>query len=218
MRKVILLGSISFLISQYLPTLASNKQPIKRESFVQLCQRRESLPRSTKHTIDGMLKSVGTKSCIKANTTIIAMGSISLKRRGITDLSPLANFPNLTDLGLSDNQISDLRPLSSLTKLTTLDLTNNKITDLKPLATLTNLGDLYLNRNQITDVKPLANLTDLTTLYLVKNRISDVRPLANLRNLQRLELRGNKVTEKDCPFNKTMCNKVYNIDIKQEQE
>jgi internalin A len=63
-------------------------------------------------------------------------------------------------LNLRNNQITDLAPLANLTNLTELDLSKNQITDLSPLANLTNLTELYLWNNHITDLLPLANLTN----------------------------------------------------------
>jgi internalin A len=216
MKKFFLIASLSLLISQALPTIASAKQLSKSESFIQLCQRRKSLPRATRHTIDAMLFRIRTKSCQKANDTITSMGSLTLRDSGITDLTPIASFPKLERLYLPGNKINDLRPLSNLTQLTSLDLENNKIIDINPLTKLNKLDSLYLMNNQITDIRLLANLTKLQFLDLRVNNISDVRPLANLKNLRKVELRGNKVTQKDCPFSERMCNGVYNTDMKKE--
>jgi internalin A len=217
MKKFFLLASLSLFISQTLPTIALAKQPTKSESFIQLCQRRKSLPRATKHTIDAMLFRIRTKNCQKANDTITSMGSLTLRDSGITDLTPIASFPKLKMLSLPGNKINDLRPLSNLTQLISLNLTNNKIIDINPLNKLTKLDSLYLMNNQLSDIRPLANLTKLQFLDLRENNISDVRSLANLKDFRRLEMRGNKVTAKDCPFiSEKMCAEVYNVDKSKE--
>jgi internalin A len=212
MKKIVVLTSLSLLLSQALPIIASAKQPPKGEDFIQLCERRKSLPRSSRHTIDEILHHIGTKNCRKANAKIIKTGSLILRGRAITDLSPIASFPNLDSLSLSDNQITDLRPLANLTELNFLSLKHNRITDLKPLAKSKKLIDLYVNDNQITDITPLANLTKLQFLGLQSNNISDLRPLANLKKMRELDVRDNKVTRKDCPFDKGTCDEVYILD------
>jgi internalin A len=212
MKKIAVLASLSLLLSQASPIIASAKQPTKSEDFIELCERRKSLPRATRHTIDEILDQIGTKNCRKANAKVIKMGSLILRGKVIADLSPIAMFPNLDSLSLSDNQITDLRPLANLTKLRSLSLKHNRITNLKPLAKSRKLIALYVNGNKITDIRPLANLTQLQFLGLQSNNISDLRPLANLRKMSEIDVRGNKVTRKDCPFNKEMCEEVYIID------
>jgi internalin A len=209
MKKTLLLASLSLLLSEVPLTMALTKQPTKSENFIQLCQRRKYLPRATRHTIDEILYHTGTKNCQKANAKIIRTGSLILRGKAITDLSPIASFPNLDSLSLSDNQITDLSPLADLPKLKFLSLKHNRITNLKSLTKSRNLIGLYVNDNQITDIRPLANLTQLQFLGLQSNNISDLKPLANLKKMRELDVRENKVTRKDCPFDKEMCDEVY---------
>lgn len=60
------------------------------------------------------------------------------------------------DVGFSfnlwNNKISDIRPLANLTNLTELSITNNQVTDITPLASLTKLNSLGIGTNQITNV------------------------------------------------------------------
>jgi internalin A len=212
MKKIVLLASLSLLLSQASPIIASAKQPTKSEDFIQLCERKKSLPRATRYTIDEILHQIGTKNCRKANAKIIKMGSLIIRGKAITDLSPIAMFPNLDSLSLSDNQITDLRPLADLPKLKFLSLKHNRIANLKPLAKSRRLVALYVNGNRITDIRPLANLSQLQFLGLQSNNISDLRPLANLKKLREVDVRSNKVTRKDCPFDKEMCDEVYILD------
>ena len=100
----------------------------------------------------------------------------------ITDLSPLANLTNLTDLYLGDNAITDILPLAGLTNLTELVLYKNTITDISPLAGLTNLTELYLRANSITDVSSLEGLINLTRLGVSDNPIQDTAPLWTLQD------------------------------------
>ena len=116
---------------------------------------------------------------------------LGLSGNTISDVSPLRNLTNLKRLLLSDNTISDASPLRDLTNLTDLRLSDNTISDVSPLRDLTNLTDLGLSGNTISDVSPLRDLTNLTDLRLSDNTISDVSPLRNLTNLTDLWLQGN---------------------------
>ena len=139
-----------------------------------------------------------------------------LWQNNITNLAPLRNLTQLTDLNLSYNYdydsstdvltlISDLSPLKDLTNLTSLSLssysfsarfdTTPGITALLPLKNLTQLEYLNLSGNKIVDVSPLANLTKLSrTLNLENNQITNIETLANLTALRRLNIMENKIT------------------------
>ena len=89
--------------------------------------------------------------------------TLTVSRKGITDLTGLQAATGLTRLTLSYNAITDVSPLQDLENLTTLDLRNNQIMDVSPLAGLTSLRQLYLrgNENLTTGLKQLVPLTDL---------------------------------------------------------
>lgn len=113
-----------------------------------------------------------------------------------SDLTPLANLTELTDLNLQFNLIEDITPLANLTKLTDLRLTFGKIQDITPLESLVNLTSLDLQENlKISDISSLANLTSLTYLVLSFNRISNIDALSQLTGLTALDLTGNQFTE-----------------------
>ena len=84
-----------------------------------------------------------------------AVTSLNLQKKGITDISVLAQCTDLTWLNLNNNQISDLTPLKNLNKLESLFLNNNMITDISALAGLKNLKTLQLQKNAITDWSPV---------------------------------------------------------------
>ena len=137
---------------------------------------------------------------------MLILGSLSLRNRGITDLTGLEHAHNLTRLSLgaeyirgegdvNNNAVSDFSPLSGLTQLTYLDLRDNTISDVASLTQLTQLRILNLNNNTIVDVAPLAQLTQLTRLLLNNNTIVDVAPLAQLTQLGDLFLDGNTIVD-----------------------
>jgi Leucine-rich repeat (LRR) protein len=98
----------------------------------------------------------------------------------IKDISSLAYFVNLKDLGLSINAVSDISVLSKLTKLFNLQLQSNMISDLSPLSSLKNLVILELRDNQITDVSAISGLKSLELLSLAGNMITDFSPLKDI--------------------------------------
>ena len=118
-----------------------------------------------------------------------------LTNTGVSDLTPLAELTNLTRLSLGDNSIVDLTPLTELTNLTWLSLGDNSIVDLTPLTGLTNLTELWLWNNSFSDSTPLAGLTNLTWLWLSDNSIADLTPLAGLTNLTDLTLTNTSIAD-----------------------
>lgn len=108
----------------------------------------------------------------------------------ISDLSLLAQMPNLKQLYLCQQQIADLSPLAGL-PLKELYLGDNQIEDLSPLASVTSLQVLYLGNNPFTDLTPLSSLELLRVLNLDaidRAHLDRFAPLAGLEMLEQLSL------------------------------
>ena len=106
----------------------------------------------------------------------------------ISDLSLLAEMPNLESLYLCRQEIKDISPLAEL-PLTVLALCENKILDLSPLAELTELETLYLGGNPATDYSALAGLTRLETLAVEGSAPAGIAAVEDLSFLDGLTLR-----------------------------
>ena len=121
----------------------------------------------------------------------------------ITDLSPLANLTNLTQLHIWHREVDgmppvtnlDITPLSGLINLEGLSLENNGISDISPLAGLKELQLLGLAVNTIEDLSPLTGLKKLRHLNLSANNIENFSPLAELTNLEELWIEDNPSTD-----------------------
>ncbi len=78
MKKVIaLVSGVTFLLQALSTTAAPSQQP-KAKTFAQWCQQRNSVPASTKLTIDLLLKQAGTKNCKQADAKLNSLTSIEL--------------------------------------------------------------------------------------------------------------------------------------------
>ena len=118
---------------------------------------------------------------------------LDLSEKGLSNISEIESFKELTELNLSGNSISDISALGNLTNLQTLNLSYNNISDIGALASLTNLTELNLSGNKnISDISALGNLTNLQTLNLSYNNISDISALGGLTNLTELDWSYNK--------------------------
>ena len=115
----------------------------------------------------------------------------------LTDIGPLANLVNLTELHVEGQDISDLSPVSGLTGLKELHFYRNEIEDLSPIAGLVNLEEIALGENPISDLSPLsgADLGKLERLYMWNCEIDDLSPLSDLTSIKLLHLYGNEVVD-----------------------
>ena len=114
---------------------------------------------------------------------VASIASLTIKSRGLSDLTDLAGMTGLVYLDLRDNAIADLTPLQSLPRLEELYLSDNSLEDVSPLGQLQGLKTLDLHNNAIRDVSPLAALQHLENLNLLDNLVSDYEPVAFVQNL-----------------------------------
>lgn len=177
------------------PAANQVRQQQESKSFAQWCLERQTLPATTQHTVNMLLKYYKTDSCQKADERTSQETLLNLSNSQIIDLRPLARMNKLEYLILSNNKINDLRPLAGLRRLIHLNLDGNQIRDLSPLAGLKNISALDLSSNQIRDLRPLIGLSKIYNIQLRNNQISDLTPLASLTNLGTINLEQNYVSD-----------------------
>ena len=102
---------------------------------------------------------------------------------------------SIKELDLSDKGLSNISDIEYFKELTMLSLRFNEISDISALGNLTNLQTLYLSANEISDISALRSLTNLEQLDLDANEISDISALGNLSGLSWLDLSNNNLTE-----------------------
>ncbi len=117
------------------------------------------------------------------------MQTATIRVRGETDLSPLAQLSNLENLTLYlGSKPTDLSALANLKQLKTLRIHGEGVVDLSPLATLSELRKLNLTRTSVANLTPLAGLRNLKSLNLTETKVDSVTALLDLRDLERLVL------------------------------
>lgn len=124
-----------------------------------------------------------------------SLSALSLRDRGIRDISSLAELTGLTYLDLSGNAIEDASSLSALTGLEHLDISGNPIADISFVSVMNGLQDLTLTGCRITDIEPLCGLNGLTALYLADNPVRSFDSLALLKDLSILDISGTGFTD-----------------------
>lgn len=123
-----------------------------------------------------------------------AQTRLNLSSKQISNIDPLNNFVELTELVLRDNRINDASALRQLRKLKTLNLNKNRLSA-APLLFTTVLENLYLGENFINTTKDMQRHTRLKRLNLFKNRLTDTLHIMPLRNLAYLDLRQNRISD-----------------------
>src|SRR5699024_2750015 len=118
-------------------------------------------------------------------------------QNNITDLSPLTNLRNLTELDVSFNEISDISSLMNLNKLITLSVDGNYFTKLPSFKNLESLETLYMSDNRVTDLSNLAGLKKLKYLSFVRNNVNNLSVLKELPKLEVVILLQNKIEDKE---------------------
>ena len=97
--------------------------------------------------------------------------AIDVGHNNVSDLSFLANFPGLRRLICIDSKkhVTDISVLAQLPDLEYIELFMQDITDISALANHENLLDLNLCHNNITDLTPLYSCPNLERLWISCN-------------------------------------------------
>ncbi|MBD2363437.1 leucine-rich repeat domain-containing protein [Anabaena minutissima FACHB-250] len=174
MKNKLFLGSIfAFTIGfNAIPVIAAPSNPENPKTFTEWCKQKSTLPQQTRHTVEVLLKAIGTQDCVRANKSLIFATALDLTNSQISDIQPLSSLTHLTALKLSNNQISDIQVLSNFTELISLDLSKNQISNIQSLSGLNKLLFLNLSNNQISDTKFLPKLTNLSVINISNNPIN----------------------------------------------
>ena len=211
-------------VSEWMPDAAL--QAVVRETLEEL-----GLPASAPFTKEKMLQLTSLNANHRGIVDITGLEfALSLKelylggRNRITDLSPLANLTNLTQLHIWHREVADMppvtnldiSPLSGLINLESLVLENSGISDVSLLTELKALQGLGLSANTIEDISPLAGLKKLQRLDLSANNIEDLSPLAGLTNLWELRIRDNPATDFSPLTALNLTDLHYDVDVNED--
>lgn len=139
------------------------------------------------------------ESCYSASYTLEELRylknlkKLSFERYSFTDLAPIGELTQLTELSFWNNiyteGFTDISPLKNLTNLTSLSIENTSIADISPLSNLTNLTYLNLSHNSsIADFSSIGNLKNLTEIDFSHTKIADLSILVELEQLEYIYL------------------------------
>ena len=118
-----------------------------------------------------------------------AIVEVELSRRGLSDVSALADFPGLGRIDISGNSLADLSGLSRCVELRWVKASANRLSSTAGIDDATKLKALLLDHNIITELGPIRQLSALQTLDLSHNPLATpVEGLADMRGLATLNL------------------------------
>lgn len=126
-----------------------------------------------------------------------ALRVVSADDNDITDVSPLANHEELTEVQLSNNHVADISALGSCTKLRYLGLSSNVISDISALEPCEGIWQIDVSDNRLQSLNGLANHDGLRQVYAQRNSISDASGLVGCSGLTELNLARNQLTDLD---------------------
>ncbi len=201
------------------PEVATHEPPrlsARRPPFLDMCKS-ASTPAGVRHTIDILKSQISIVDCDEAFLQLQKLDQLDLTGLQLTDLTPLASFPQLRllrlgnnqiksidalalltqleELQLNDNELEDINALSSLAQLKVLDLGHTQITSIKPVQTLTRLEWLDVSQNKITDISFLPQANALWYLSVANNRIESIDAVTILKQLRELYIQGNRIRD-----------------------
>jgi len=159
-------------------------------------------------TVQGGGDRAGIVTDISLITTFPNLRYFKLDSYLITDISPLANATNITELDLISNlsgllvnniqiesSLVDVDPLSSMVWLQKLSLgsheASSNINSISALTALTNVEELYLVNLSSDNISLLSSLVKMKRLSLVRMPlISNISAVQNMNNLEYFYLSG----------------------------
>jgi len=135
---------------------------------------------------------VDTNDCTAVEQWARTVLILTLNKKSITSVKPIAFFTALQELYLYDNLIQDAQPIASLQNLRKLNLSTNRLTGV-PRLDSSQMEQLYLAQNELSQITNLSNLHQLQYLSVKDNRLIDPSPVAGIATLSDPDLRNNQI-------------------------
>lgn len=106
----------------------------------------------------------------------------------ITNLNPLTELTDLTEVYFTNTLIDDVSPLRNLNKLENIVCSGSKVRSLEPLRYASNLKEINCLATPIDDISVLANLKNLNKLNIGETYVTKIDTLTGLKSVSQLDL------------------------------
>ena len=116
-------------------------------------------------------------------------GSVRLQFEKVDDATvaaAIAQFPNATEVSVSDSQLTSIAPFALLVNATKLKIKDVKNLNIAPLAALRKVRSLEFTYSEIADLSPLAGMTELVDIDFYGAVLKDFSPLAACPKLDKV--------------------------------
>lgn len=130
------------------------------------------------------------------------LSSIEIANSSLTDISFVAEIPDLRYFSVRNNQISDLSPLSNCKNLYELDIQGNPVGDLSMLCEL-DIESLIITASNIDDLSILRNWKNMRYLRMYGCGGLDLSSIAEMTNLEDLSLDAKEYSSDNYQENST---------------
>lgn len=110
------------------------------------------------------------------------------KRLRNRDIEGLKDFKNLKILLMNDNNVSDLSVLAQMPQLEGVWFNNNNVRDISFASELKNLKYISFTGNKVSDLSPLQGTTKLEHFWGNDNPFNDINPLRENRGMLQMGL------------------------------
>ncbi|MEQ9219471.1 MAG: Ig-like domain-containing protein [Cyclobacteriaceae bacterium] len=127
-------------------------------------------------------------------------GSLNLYSKGITDMTGIETFINLTSLNVGWNTTLPSLDVTQNTELTSLYADKCDLSSID-VSNNTKLYSLYLSQNSLTSID-LSNLSNLHNLFIYTNDLTTL-DLSNNENISSVYCRGNNISTFTPPLDKS---------------
>lgn len=172
--------------------LPPKKEVSISDEFASWCEATE-ISTEQARTIKAILEMLNASSCEQIQEELrVKNGIINLSEQFLTELTPLQNLDDITELSLNKNKIRSL-PNLSLRSILNIDLSENEIDIIDFNHLPQNIDSLNLRSNVIQSIIPREQSSHLTWLNLSSNQLENVSGLENLLNLRALSMSHNQI-------------------------
>lgn len=157
------------------------------KTFVEYCED-QNLPAEQREFVNAVLEVFDTQDCAYAQAEAQNTGSLQLRARDLTDITPIMGFGQLVFIDLSWNRIKDFSPIAKLDGVRGLAVRYNGLTEIDSLLGIAELTHLDLTANRIRGLQGIEALSGLADLKIGEMHIHDLSPITKVKGLQALEV------------------------------
>jgi Leucine-rich repeat (LRR) protein len=164
------------------------------------------------HTLEARTLKLSDASAVAA---MKALYRVDFLKCPITDLTPMAQAPQLAEILVCNTQVEALEPLVPIKdRVRALDLCRTRFEDYDKLAEFDKLTALRLSNKPIADLTPLAGMTRMEKLDINGTEVKDLTPIKGMTAMKQLDLSELELTDLSALYGMQQLEKLYVVKSK----